>query len=162
MEHCRVLLNHVKAVVLPPFTCQCRRGIKGQIQLVIECVKSILVWRRVQIGEGWALYTQSRCPLISWTVVLLLVVSLAHACPTCISIPLWFAGAWLNIQALGCFSNYRLHISLINECEYWWGELCVPLRPCLRTLSEPKGGRVGLRTAREASLGYLCCVTPPP
>lgn len=31
---------------------------------VIECVKSIFVWKRVQIGEEWALHTQSRRPLL--------------------------------------------------------------------------------------------------
>lgn len=129
---------------------------------VIECVKSIFVWKRVQIGEEWALHTQSRRPLLFPEPSFSSRSSLAHACPTCMSFPPWFAGAWLTIQALGCFSNNSLHISLINACEYWWGEPCVPLRPCLRTWSGPRGGREGLRTTQEASLGDLCCVTPPP
>lgn len=115
---------------------------------VIACVKFTLVWRRVQIGERWALHTQSRCPhLISWTVILLSVVSLAQAFPTCISFPRSFAGAWLNIQALGCFSNYSLHISLINACEYWWGEpWASATMPAHFIWAQRSGGRVsGLR-----------------
>lgn len=155
MEHRRCLLDHIKAVVSSFYLSAQKR--EERASAVIESVDSILVWRRVQIGEGWALSAPSKGPLLL-PAYFLKCCSPLRCQPSPWLPHLYFLYAviclaWLNIRALGCFSNYSLPILLINECEYWWGEPCafVHMPVCL---SPKEGGRVSRLCSRQVWVTY--------